>query len=356
MDAEKAVRGQVARFAAEFDVDAPMLLAVLRLSLLWAMDGKAEPQEEETAGLASSTAEIDPVFKSSVRDAANLVLQVDAVTDGWSDSITRAISALCEALRARGDSLCSAAASEEEMKRWALRLNANTHAIRIGGHVAGVSVFPHGAMFNHACHPNCEFLADAEAGVLRVRAVRAVPAGTELTFAYTTLNVPRERRREAIQRSRGFLCRCERCEDVEGRWAPVEALFDQVLCTACSAPLQPQGEGRSVVCSGSCGRTFAANVPAAIVSHLTSTAQRVERAVRAQGSHRARLGANVLRRALVTMVAGEGRRDEVFLPACLGANHAAVHEARAVLVRLGQASELCAAAQAAAWPISSPLP
>lgn len=340
----------MARIAAEFDVDAPMLLAVLRLSLLWQIDGTGQPEEAESAELASSTAEIDPVFTSSVRDAASLVLQYEAVTDKWTDSITRAISALCEALRSSGDSLCRRATSEEEMKKWALRLNANTHAIRLGGKVVGVGMFPHAAMFNHACFPNCEFVADGEAGVLRVRTVRAGPAGTELSFAYTTLHAPSERRREAIQRSRGFLCQCERCEDAEGRWAPVEALFDQVLCAECSVPLQQQSGASVLACSGSCGRTFDADVPGALVGHLTATAQRVERAVRTQGFKRALLGANVVRRALVTMVAGEGRRDEILLPACLGANHAAVHEARAVLVRLGQATELCAAAWMDPWP------
>ncbi|KAJ0395574.1 hypothetical protein P43SY_000682 [Pythium insidiosum] len=75
----------------------------------------------------------------------------------------------------------------------------------------GLGVFPQAALLNHSCAPNCVVSFEAPARA-RVRVIRDVQAGDELTISYVELFESTPRRRDVLRRSYFFHCRCPRCE------------------------------------------------------------------------------------------------------------------------------------------------
>ena len=64
---------------------------------------------------------------------------------------------------------------------------------------------------NHSCAPNCE-VAFAEDNAVFVVTTRAVALGEELTISYVDASGTDDERREELQETYGFECRCARCE------------------------------------------------------------------------------------------------------------------------------------------------
>jgi hypothetical protein len=75
----------------------------------------------------------------------------------------------------------------------------------------GAAVFPLASGLNHSCAPNCE-VAFAEDNAVFVVTTRAVALGEELTISYVDASGTDDERREELQETYGFECRCARCE------------------------------------------------------------------------------------------------------------------------------------------------
>ena len=116
-------------------------------------------------------------------------------------------------LAAGGEDLGEAVAAAE-----AAVLLVRTHALTVGGERgrAGLAMFKLLPLLNHACDATCApaFQLRAHGGVCRarLRATRALAAGTELTLCYTDAAAPGRERRAALQRHFLFECWCARCQ------------------------------------------------------------------------------------------------------------------------------------------------
>jgi hypothetical protein len=75
--------------------------------------------------------------------------------------------------------------------------------------VVGLGVFVCASMLNHSCYPNSFFSADGRS--LRVRTIRPIAAGEEITVPYIDLLQPRRDRMAELLAHKHFLCTCERC-------------------------------------------------------------------------------------------------------------------------------------------------
>eukprot|EP00040_Diaphanoeca_grandis_P009164 m.47873 g.47873 ORF g.47873 m.47873 type:complete len:489 (+) comp20612_c0_seq1:238-1704(+) len=78
----------------------------------------------------------------------------------------------------------------------------------------GAGVYPHAAILNHSCDPNCLIRFKFEAGVaplLQIVAMRSIRNGEELTHAYVEMCQPTNVRREGLFQVYGFKCECRRC-------------------------------------------------------------------------------------------------------------------------------------------------
>ena len=78
---------------------------------------------------------------------------------------------------------------------------------------SGEALFPLAALCNHSCLPNAAVHYDNVAGVLRVRALRDIRPGDEVTISYIDLGTGYvgARRRELLKQSFGFVCQCAAC-------------------------------------------------------------------------------------------------------------------------------------------------
>lgn len=172
-----------------------------------------------------------------------------------------AVQAACEALALAAPHLQPPGAS---LALLAAVINGNAHGLGAqmiasdgtGGVDVAVGLFPFLSMLNHSCAPNCVFVAaPGDAGVMAVRASRAVAAGAELCVCYVNAYEPRSVRRAATQTTKGFICQCERCA------APLASSFDRFIqgahCRACRAdvcvaPEEAPADQEEWICCG-CG-------------------------------------------------------------------------------------------------------
>lgn len=88
------------------------------------------------------------------------------------------------------------------------RLNAIGLYDAYGDEVA-FALCPALAMVNHSCLPNCQQIT--EGGYCRLRALRDILPGEELTYSYMSLEGTEMERKEAIRETWDFTCRCSRC-------------------------------------------------------------------------------------------------------------------------------------------------
>ncbi|KAJ4461571.1 putative SET and MYND domain-containing protein [Paratrimastix pyriformis] len=90
------------------------------------------------------------------------------------------------------------------------RVVANAHHITDrASHLVGAGLYPIVSIFNHSCWPN-SMHSCAPGGLMCVRTLGPVPAGTHLTVSYIELCRPTAERRRLLQRRYGFWCRCHR--------------------------------------------------------------------------------------------------------------------------------------------------
>lgn len=64
---------------------------------------------------------------------------------------------------------------------------------------------------------------------MRLRAVRGIEEGEEVTIAYCETTVEREERRSYLERQYGFRCVCEACEGEEEGWKKRGAELREVM-------------------------------------------------------------------------------------------------------------------------------
>lgn len=78
----------------------------------------------------------------------------------------------------------------------------------------GAAVYPLGALLNHACVPTCVLSYERAPSGLQVQTIRALghlPAGAEVTHAYTDVFAPSVVRRALLRREYFFDCTCRWC-------------------------------------------------------------------------------------------------------------------------------------------------
>jgi len=99
------------------------------------------------------------------------------------------------------------------------RLECNAFAITVAGkvsHQIGQGLFLDATMFNHSCEPNCIQLFQGTS--LRLRTLRPIFPGEELTIAYIDVNQHKAARQSGLIAGYGFVCHCARCTSVEEAW------------------------------------------------------------------------------------------------------------------------------------------
>ena len=116
----------------------------------------------------------------------------------------------------------------------------------------GVALYVSGAIFNHACAPNCQWRCDGsvshavgdETGVpplLEMRTSRAVEAGEELSFSYVHALCTRSERLSLLRDSFFFRCACATCREAP---PDAEAARDLLLrATRAAGRKRGRGDG-----------------------------------------------------------------------------------------------------------------
>jgi len=92
------------------------------------------------------------------------------------------------------------------------RFQANNFGIVNAMHATiGQGVYPHGALLNHSCDPNC-LLRYREGTTMEIVTLRPIEAGEELTHSYVDLMKYTEQRSLELRNVHGFQCQCKRCK------------------------------------------------------------------------------------------------------------------------------------------------
>ena len=101
--------------------------------------------------------------------------------------------------------------SEEDLVDALKRFQANNFGIINDlQFTIGQGVYPHGAILNHSCDPNC-FLR-YRGNVMEIVALQDINHGDELTHSYVDLAKDTDTRRRHFQELHGFDCSCARCK------------------------------------------------------------------------------------------------------------------------------------------------
>lgn len=79
----------------------------------------------------------------------------------------------------------------------------------------GEAVYPHAALLNHSCSPNCilryKIGLKSSPPQLEIVACKDISSGEELVHSYVDLVLPTETRRNRLRDTHGFICECIRC-------------------------------------------------------------------------------------------------------------------------------------------------
>mmetsp|Transcript_27016 Transcript_27016/g.57884 ORF Transcript_27016/g.57884 Transcript_27016/m.57884 type:complete len:337 (+) Transcript_27016:281-1291(+) len=78
------------------------------------------------------------------------------------------------------------------------------------GEEVAVAICPLLALVNHSCRPNCQQISND--GSCRLRALRDIAIGEELSYSYMSLEGSELERKDAIEDNWKFTCRCHRCK------------------------------------------------------------------------------------------------------------------------------------------------
>jgi len=107
----------------------------------------------------------------------------------------------------------------------------------------GSAVYPTASFLNHSCAPNCTRFPDQN-GLISVRTLYPLPAGTELCISYITLHdSSTESRMEQLRYYYCFECGCARCADPTGA---IDSFMEAYLCKrdGCTGLLVPVDVGK----------------------------------------------------------------------------------------------------------------
>eukprot|EP00746_Dinoflagellata_sp_MGD_P133192 gnl/MRDRNA2_/MRDRNA2_66889_c0_seq1.p1 gnl/MRDRNA2_/MRDRNA2_66889_c0~~gnl/MRDRNA2_/MRDRNA2_66889_c0_seq1.p1 ORF type:complete len:224 (+),score=43.01 gnl/MRDRNA2_/MRDRNA2_66889_c0_seq1:140-811(+) len=114
-------------------------------------------------------------------------------------------------INAAAAEICEIDEMEEEHKCQSRLIAFQSNAWRCDGHC---SLYKTACMINHSCCPNVRFSIDAKR--VEVIALHAICSGEELRVHYAApevLNLTVGERRQALAKTWGFLCSCQRCSN-----------------------------------------------------------------------------------------------------------------------------------------------
>jgi len=77
----------------------------------------------------------------------------------------------------------------------------------------GIGLYPIAALVNHSCVPNC--VAIFSGSELRIRAIRPIKPGDEITISYTEIGDSTQERQKELLNHFYFKCNCVKCQDEE---------------------------------------------------------------------------------------------------------------------------------------------
>ncbi|XP_050670565.1 SET domain-containing protein SmydA-8-like [Leptidea sinapis] len=100
-------------------------------------------------------------------------------------------------------------------------------------------LYPVSSLLNHNCVPNTKYGFDKDYKMF-VRAVKPIPAGTELTTCYSGLLWGTPARRLHLFKTKHFWCKCDRCADPTERGTLLSALkCFEPSCASSLIPIEP---------------------------------------------------------------------------------------------------------------------
>jgi hypothetical protein len=106
---------------------------------------------------------------------------------------------------------CSSYMSSQQVHTYSRTFQANNFGILNDMQdTIGTGVYPHAAILNHSCQPNC-LLRYIGTTMEIVSLVNTIDVGDELTHSYVELVQDTETRQAHLQQLHGFSCSCARC-------------------------------------------------------------------------------------------------------------------------------------------------
>ncbi|GFR45938.1 hypothetical protein Agub_g7402, partial [Astrephomene gubernaculifera] len=161
-----------------------------------------------------------------------------------------------------------------------------------------VGVWPHFTNLNHSCVPNCVHYVVGSTMV--VRAVQAIPEGSELLVSYLGRDdfAPRQVRQAVLQSRYGFRCDCPRCRTEEQLPEELQTLLQQ-LYDRSRHELAPRFE-RLAAAAATEAAAEAAGVPLAVQDDEEEEVEEEEAAVTAAGAAAAGTAAAALSSSSMT--------------------------------------------------------
>nr|KAF7413254.1 hypothetical protein H0235_013105 [Vespula pensylvanica] len=110
-------------------------------------------------------------------------------------------------------------------------------------------LYPMGALLNHACVPNTRHHYDSQQQ-LYVIAVRPISAGEEITMTYIDLFWDTILRRQVLNITKNFFCRCSRCSDPTEHGSLLNALYCAGdYCSGILLPCDPLNNESAWMCN-----------------------------------------------------------------------------------------------------------
>lgn len=119
----------------------------------------------------------------------------------------------------------------------------------------GLGLFVSASLFNHSCAPNAiaDFFCSGPADAVSIRALTPIAVGEPVLIAYCDTIEPRYYRRRQLLLSKGFACRCTRCED------PTDSgtFGSAIRCAGCTRGWQTEQVHEGLWVCSACGATTA---------------------------------------------------------------------------------------------------
>lgn len=126
------------------------------------------------------------------------------------------------------------------------RIKCNAFTITDGdATVLGLGLFLGAVSANHSCDPNCHQIFE-EGPSLRLRALRPVAPGEELTIGYIDISNTRDIRQETLMEGYGFECTCSRCSSLEEQWRETQVLGWACPRRGCLGACVEESEGAAL--------------------------------------------------------------------------------------------------------------